>query len=301
MEQELLALSGLEKSYGGFSLSGVGFSINAGCILGLVGANGAGKTTTIRCLLGAARPQGGSIRLLGEEVAPNAAGYVGEQRSAQLRQDVGFVPDTCAFPAEASVREVGSICKRVFSAWDSAAFARSCSEAGLAEDKKVQELSRGMGMRLSLACALAHSPRLLVLDEATAGLDPLAREETLQLLRDYVERTNAGILMSSHITSDLERISDRIVCLDKGRLAFDMFTADITDLAGIARCSEAELQAVAASGLYAPGTLRVRREEFYAELLVPDRFAFSKAFPQVSVERASLDAYLNLLLKGAQL
>lgn len=301
MEQSLLELSGLGKTYGEFSLSGVGFSIPEGCILGLVGANGAGKTTTIRCLLGAARPQSGSIRLLGEEVSPCALGYVGEQRSAQLRQGVGYVPDTCAFPAEATVREVGSICRRVFTGWDRAAFASACREAGLAEDKKVQELSRGMGMRLSLACALAHSPRLLVLDEATAGLDPLAREEILQLLREYVEREDAGILMSSHITSDLERISDRIVCLSEGRVVFDRDTADITDLAGIARCREAELQAVAASGLFEPGSLRVRREEFYTELLVPDRFAFAHAFPQVIVERASLDTYLNLLLKGAQL
>ncbi|MGN0037797.1 MAG: ABC transporter ATP-binding protein [Coriobacteriales bacterium] len=297
----MLALSGLGKAYGAFSLSGVGFAVPAGCILGLVGANGAGKTTTIRCLLGAARPQSGSIRLLGEETAPCAPGYVGEQRCAELRQDVGYVPDTCAFPAEATVREVGSICKRVFTSWDAAAYASACREAGLAEDKKVQELSRGMGMRLSLACALAHSPRLLVLDEATAGLDPLAREETLQLLRDYVARADAGILMSSHITSDLERIADRIVCLSEGRMVFDKDTADITDLAGVARCREAELQAIAAAGIFEPGTLRVRREEFYTELLVPDRFALAQAFPQVSVERASLDAYLNLLLKGAQL
>lgn len=301
MEQVVLALSGLSKRYGEFSLDGVGFEIPAGCILGLVGANGAGKTSTIRCLLGASYPSSGSIHLLGEEVARCNPAYVGDQRFAQLRQEVGFVPDTCAFPAEASVAEVGTICSRVFNSWDSALFEQSCQEAGLGPDKKVQELSRGMGMRLSLACALAHRPRLLILDEATAGLDPLAREETLQLLRCYVEHEDAAILMSSHITSDLERISDRIVCLDHGSMLFEKDTADITDLAGIARCREAELQAIAASGLFEPGSLRVRREEFFAELLVPDRFALAQRFPQVSVEHASLDAYLNLLLKGAQL
>ena len=301
MEQELLVLSGLGKSYEGFSLEGVSFELPSGCILGLVGANGAGKTTTIRCLLGAAHPQSGSIRLMGEEVAPCASSYVGEKRFAQLRQEIGYVPDTCVFPAEATVDEVGSICKKIFPAWNEAHFTEQCRNAGLAGNKKVQDLSRGMGMRLSLACALAHSPRLLVLDEATAGLDPLAREEMLELLRGYVAKEESGILMSSHITSDLEKISDRIVCLDKGRVLFEKDTADITDLAGIARCREADLQTIAAAGIFEPGSLRVRRAEFFAELLVPDRFLFAQHFPQVSLERASLDAYLNLLLKGAQL
>ena len=301
MEQELLAVSGLGKSYGSFSLRNVSFTLSEGSVTGFVGANGAGKTSTLKCIMGASRPQEGSIRLLGEEVASCAPGFVGERRFGQLKHHIGYVPDTCAFPAEASVAEVGGICRRMFSNWDAAAFRKRCDQAQLSADKKVQELSRGMGMRLSLACALSHRPRLLILDEATAGLDPLAREEILDVLADYVAAEGAGILMSSHITSDLERISDRIVCIDQGSIVFNTDTAAITDIAGIARCRESELAAIAAAGLFPAGSLRVRREEFFAELLVPDRAVLAHAFPQVSVERASVDAYLSLYMKGAQL
>lgn len=298
MSNYLINIQGLEKRYEGFALENVSFNVPAGSIIGFVGANGAGKTTTIKCALGIAFPECGSIKLFGEEVACCADAYVGAQRFAQLRQDVGFVPDTCAFPGHVTVTTVGAIGKKTHLRWDAGRFDGLATAFQLEGDKKVSELSRGMGMKLSLAFALAHRPRLLILDEATAGLDPLARGEILDTLRDYVTDEECGVLMSSHITSDLERTADRIVCIDEGRIAFDMPAEDITDIAGIARCSAHDLGMLLSSRVYGAGTLRVRRGAYANDVLVPDRFAFAEAFPEIAVDRASIDDYLTLTLKG---
>ena len=179
---------------------------------------------------------------------------------------------------------------------------------GLAPDKKVTDLSRGMGMKLSLAFALAHHPQLLILDEATAGLDPLARDEVLDMLRAFMAgdatpgaalaetpaESARGILMSSHITSDLEKIADRIVCIDEGRKIFDADKDEICNMAGIAHCKSSQLESIAAvlSGTAeAPGApaVRVIVGKYSTDLLVPDRFAFAQAFPEIPVEPATLD------------
>ena len=155
-----------------------------------------------------------------------------------------------------------------------------------------------MGMKLSLACALSHRARLLILDEATAGLDPMARDEILDELRSFVAEPGHAILMSSHITSDLERIADRIVCIDAGRIVFDLPRDVITDEMGIARCRVADLERIADSGIIPEGALRYLRHDYGIDLLVPDRFAFAENFPQIPVDRMTIDDYMSLILKG---
>ena len=145
----------------------------------------------------------------------------------------------------------------------------------------------------------SHNPDLLVLDEATAGLDPLAREEALDALRLFMGEPRArGILMSSHITSDLEKIADYIVCIDGGRIVFAVEKDAITDFAGVAQCRAAEFDAVVDSGFFAPGTLHFERSAYGTAVLVPDRLAFAARFPQIVLDRADIDAYMSLMLKG---
>lgn len=294
----LLEISGLSKQYDDFALTNVALAVAPETIVGFVGANGAGKTTTLKAALGIICPDEGSIKLFGEEVAPCNPNCVGSKRFAQLRQQVGFVPDTCAWPLEYEIDSVGKLCARTFETWDAPRFSSLCKEFGLASTKKVQELSRGMGMKLSLAVALCHAPRLLVMDEATAGLDPLAREEMVGVLRNVVAEERCGVLMSSHITSDLERAADQVVCIDGGRIAFDCAIDDICDLAGVAHCSTAQLDALLDSRVYDAGQLRIRRGSYFSDVLVPDRFQFAEAFPEIAVDRVSIDDYLSLYLKG---
>ena len=153
-------------------------------------------------------------------------------------------------------------------------------------------------MKLQLACALAHEPSLLILDEATAGLDPIAREGLLDSLREFMAHDGRGILLSSHITSDLEKIADRIVCIDAGRIVFDMDKDAICDHAGIARCRKAEFRMLADGGFLDEGVVRFVERKTEVDVLVEDRLLFSSRFPEIVCERCSLDEWMQLFLKG---
>lgn len=290
---DLLRVRDLKKSYGDFALRGVNLTVPEGAVVGLVGSNGAGKTTLIKAVLGLVRPDGGSADLLGCDVLGASS-----KEAAHIRQDVGVVFDTCSFPSSFRVDDVRSVMSSVYRGWDDAVFDRYLEEFSLSRKKKVGQLSRGMGMKLSLACALAHGARLLILDEATAGLDPMAREEVLATLRAYMEPGDRGILMSTHITTDLERIADYVVCIDGGREVFSCEKDQITEGSAIARCRTTELEQVAASGFFAPGELRFVRSPYGVDVLVPDRGAFARRFPEVALDRASVESYMALAIKG---
>lgn len=285
----------LTKSYPGFTLGPLSLDVPAGTVVGLVGANGAGKTTLIKCLLGMIEPDGGTMQVMGQPLTwPHGL-------APSIKERIGVVLDACAFTQESRVKDVAQLGRAAYRTWDQARFNELAGAYDLAPDKKVKDLSRGMGMKLSLAFALAHAPSLLILDEATAGLDPLARDDMLDLLRTFMEDETHAVLMASHITSDLEKLADRIICLDNGQVAFDLPKDDICDEAGIARCRASQLEALAESGLFETGSLRVLTEAYNTSVLVPDRFTFTKAFPDIPVERASLESYLALRLKGEAL
>ena len=288
----LIDIENLGKRYGDFVLTGVNLAVEPGCVVGFIGSNGAGKTTTLKAALGLIAPDEGTVRLFGQAVTP------GSSALDDLKSRIGVVLDTCAFPSTCRVGDAGLIGRAAYATWDASHFSRLLSTFGLSPKKKVSELSRGMGMKLTLAFALAHHPELLVLDEATAGLDPMARDEVLDILRDFMATGERGILMSTHITSDLEKIADEIVCVDNGRIMFAAPKDVLTDEAGVARCRAADVAAVLEAGFFAPGTARVLRHDYGCDLLVPDRFAFGRAFPDIPVDKATIEDYMTLTLKG---
>lgn len=290
----LIEAHGLTKRYQDFSLQHVDLTVNEGEIVGFVGQNGAGKSTTIKALLGLTALDGGTARILGSDVADLAHGSV----DARIKEQIGVVFDTVSMPGHLRVTDVGRVHARAFAQWSPHVFDRLVREFGLSGGKQVKELSRGMGMKLSLACALSHGARLLVLDEATAGLDPMARDEILDRLRGFVEQPGHAVLMSSHITSDLEKIADRVLCIEGGRIVFDLAKDEITDGMGIARCRVAEFEAIAASGIIPERELRYHKHDYGIDLLVPDRFAFARQFPNVPVDHMTIDDYMALTLKG---
>lgn len=289
----LIEARGLTKHYDGFSLEGVDLAVNEGEVVGFVGQNGAGKSTTIKALLGLIRVDGGEGSVLGtpSDELTRASG-------AATKERVGVVFDTVSLPGHLRVADVGRIYASAFASWDAHRFSQLTRDLGLDPKKAVKDLSRGMGMKLSLACALAHNPQVLILDEATAGLDPMARDEALERLRDFVAQPGHAILMSSHITSDLERIADRIVCIDAGRIVFDLEKDAITDSAGVARCRVANLERIASSDMVPDSELRYLRHDYGIDVLVPDRFAFAEMFPDIPCDRMTIDDYMSLTLKG---
>ena len=204
-----IELKHLSKSYPGFELKDLNLTLPAGTIMGLVGENGAGKSTTIKLLLGMIRPDGGSINVLGESDL---------RARPQIKEEIGVVMEDVSFPTIMKIDEIGKVMAGIYRNWDAAEFARMVKVLRIPEDKKFFEMSRGNRMKTGFACALAHHPRLLLLDEATSGLDPVVRDELLDILMDFTRDENHSILMSSHIVSDLEKACDYVCFLHDGRI-----------------------------------------------------------------------------------
>ncbi len=289
--QNLLELKGASRRVSDrFSLRDVSLSVEPGQIVGFVGANGAGKTTTIRAALGLIKLDAGEVRLLGQKCSAGASNEL--QRNARSR--IGLVLDACPFPSTLKVAEIERAVGSAYPTWSHETFRGLIDRFGLEPKAKVKALSRGMGMKLQLACALSHKAELLILDEATAGLDPMAREGLLDELLSFVADGQHGVLFSSHITSDLERAADRVVCIDNGAIVFDLPREDITDLAGIAHCTQAQ----AAELLACVDGARAARHTYSVDVLVPNRREALEAFPEIPCDRISIDDYLRLTLKG---
>lgn len=212
----------ITKRYDGFTLDAFNITVAPDRIVGLIGSNGAGKTTLLKTLLGMTTPDAGTIRLLGAD--PHASGALDA-----IKQRIGVVLDTCAFPVTMKVRDVETLGRAAYEKWNSAQFTELCATFGLAPKKLVKDLSRGMGMKLSLAFALSHYPDLLILDEATAGLDPIAREEVLDIIRAFMAEEGHGVLMATHITTDLEKVADEVICIDDDTLVFALAKEAIAD------------------------------------------------------------------------
>ena len=288
----LLEIKDAQRQIGdSFALRNVNLAVAPGEIVGFVGANGAGKTTTIRAALGLMKLDAGEVRLFGEPFGPNAP----DSTQRHVRSRIGVVFDTCPYPAEFTIAQMERCLAPAFPTWDKAQFWRLAERFSLSRKAKVKDLSRGMGMKLQLACALSHNAKLLVLDEATAGLDPMAREELLDELLAFVSDGQRSVLLSSHITSDLDRAADRVICIDNGSIVFDLPREDITDRAGIAHCTQAQ----AAELMACVEGARAVHHAYSVDVLVPNRRETLEAFPEIPCDRATIDDYLRLTLKGA--
>lgn len=207
----ILEINGLTKRYDGFSLQDIHLKIEPGTITGLVGANGAGKSTTLKLILNLIRRDAGEIRVFGMDNV---------EQEAAIKQRIGVVFDEPCFHELLTAGHIGRYMSGLYAGWDEALFARYLQEFSLPENKAVKEFSRGMKMKLSIAAALSHRPDLLLLDEPTSGLDPLVRDEILDIFLDFLQEENRAILLSSHITSDLDKVADTIALLHEGRLLF---------------------------------------------------------------------------------
>lgn len=204
-----IEISNLTKRYPGFTLDNLNLTLPSGCILGLVGENGAGKSTSIKLILGAGKPDSGIVRVLGGDIRKDGV---------TIRQDVGVVLDESNFPALMNARQIGKMMAGIYKNWQGEVFHGYLEKLKVPEDKNFKTFSKGMKMKLAIAVALSHQAKLLILDEATAGLDPVVRDEILDILNDFTRDEEHSVLISSHIVSDLEKICDYIAFLHKGKL-----------------------------------------------------------------------------------
>ena len=206
-----LEIRDLTKHYTGFSLNHLNLTLPWGCIMGLVGENGAGKSTTIKLILNTISRDGGTVTILGRDNRENLC---------LSKEEIGVVLDEAYFPESLNALQVGGVMAKTYRRWDGKQYQNYLTRFGLPEKKPFKDFSRGMKMKLAIAVALSHSPRLLVLDEATAGLDPIVRDEVLEIFNEFTREEDHSILISSHILSDLEKLCDYIAFLHQGRLLF---------------------------------------------------------------------------------
>ena len=205
-----IELNHVTKEFPGFTLRDLTLSVPQGTICGLVGENGAGKSTTIRLLMGALRPDSGTCSALGVDAA--------SPEFLEAKEDIGVVLDEAYFPEVLTPQLVGKVMAKTYRRWDGAAYQGYVTLFSLPEKTMFRDFSRGMKMKLAIAVALSHDPKLLVLDEATSGLDPIVRDEVLEIFNEFTRAEDHSILISSHILSDLEKLCDTIAFLHKGRL-----------------------------------------------------------------------------------
>ena len=228
-----IELHGLEKHYRGFTFGPIDLTLPSGCIMGLVGVNGAGKTTLFRLLLGMAKKEGGTVRLLGRDAEGNAS----------LKEELGVVLESAGFSACLTPAEIGSFLKGCYSRWDGKKYKELLARFRVGE-VKYSALSRGMKMKLLLAAALSHEPKLLLLDEATSGLDPVARQDILDMLMEFTRDEAHSVLFSSHIADDLEKVCDYVTFLHGGKVLLSEEKDALLERYGVLNCSGEEFSAI---------------------------------------------------------
>lgn len=273
--KNVIELEKVTKDYGDFKLDSVSFSVPEGSVCGFIGQNGAGKTTTINLILDVIKRDAGEIRVFGETIDKN---------SAALREDIGVVFDEMGFHEFMTAKDINFMMKHIYKNWDSEMFFNYLKEFSLPSKKKCGSFSRGMRMKLQIAVALSHHAKLLIMDEPTSGLDPIVRNEMINIFRDYVVEEDHTILLSSHITGDLEKLADEVVFIDKGRIVLAGNKDELLEKHGILKCKKEDLAQVSTSFIVSSET-----GSFGAEALVNDRRAVAKLYPDMVIEPAALE------------
>lgn len=224
MSENILEVKGLTKDYGDFVLDKLTFTVPKGVIMGLIGENGAGKSTTINCILNEISKTDGNIEIFGKD-------YLSEE--IEIKDKIGVVFDENHFPDIFTPNEIGTYMSGIYSKWERNTYVNYLSKFELPADKRVKDFSKGMKVKLAFAVALSHKAELLILDEATSGLDPIIRDDILDILIDFVQDENHSVLVSSHIISDLEKVADYITFIHKGKLVFTHSKDELVDNYGV--------------------------------------------------------------------
>lgn len=275
MSDNVLELHNVTKNYEDFKLDEVSFEVPRGCICGFIGQNGAGKTTTIQLILDIIKKDGGSIRVFGQDM---------ETDGAALKEKIGVVFDEMGFHEFLTAKEINGVMKNIYANWREEVFFDYLRRFSLPAKKRCGSFSRGMRMKLQIAVALSHEAELLIMDEPTSGLDPIVRNEILQIFQEYVMDENHTILLSSHITGDLERIADMVTFIDHGKIILSGDKNEILENHGLIKCKKEELDEIDKEDI-----VSYRQSAFCTEVLVADRTKCAHKYGKMPMEQTSLE------------
>lgn len=279
-----LTITGLTKKYSNFMLDNISFSIPSGSIVGLIGENGAGKSTTVNSILGLIKKDSGSITILGHDT---------DDFDCAVKEKVGVVFDGSNFSEELTPIKLSKVLRDIYSSWDQSYYNSLLNQLDIPAAKKIKTFSKGMKMKLSIVAAFAHHPHLLILDEATSGLDPVVRDDILDMFLEFVQDEEHSILVSSHITSDLEKVADYIVFIHAGKIIFCSPKDELLEHYGMMKCGAAQFDAVEKNDIVA-----YRRQDYEWQILVADREKAAKKYPKAMITAVTIDEIMLLYVKG---
>lgn len=279
-----LTITGLTKKYSNFVLDNISFNIPSGSIVGLIGENGAGKSTTINSILGLIKKDSGKITVLGHDI---------DTFDCAVKEKIGVVFDGSNFSEELTPAKLSKVLRDIYSSWEQSYFNRLLDQLNIPATKKIKTFSKGMKMKLSIAVAFAHHPQLLILDEATSGLDPIVRDDILDMFLEFVQDEEHSILVSSHITSDLEKVADYIVFIHTGKIIFCEPKDELLEHYGIIKCGSAQFDAIDKNDI-----VTYRKQDYEWQVLVANREKVAKKYPKAMVIPATIDEIMLLYVKG---
>ena len=282
MEKNNILVRDLCKQFDEFLLDHVSFQVPKGRIVGFIGENGAGKSTTINLILDELIKDNGQIQILGRE-----------HTSSSVKEDIGVVFDECNFHDVFNVSDIEKILSGIYKSWDSSLYRQYLKKFKIPERKQIGSFSKGMKMKLSIICAMAHKPKLLILDEATTGLDPVVRDEMLDLFLEFIQDEECSIFFSSHITSDIQKIADYVILIHQGKIIFEEQKDDLVYHFGIVKCGREKFASIS------PNDYIIHRiTNVSVECLVRDKEAIKRKYKDIVVDNATLEDIMLFYIKG---
>lgn len=281
-----LEVNNVTKTFDGFQLKNISINVPKGTIMGFVGQNGSGKTTTIKTLINIYQPDSGEIKLFGLDL---------KTHEKEIKERISVIFDELPFSSSLTVSSLNIILKTMFKKWNSILFYEYIKRFNLPTKKKIGTFSKGMKMKLQIAVGLSHEAELLIMDEATSGLDPVVRSEMLDIFLEYLQDETHSIFMSSHITSDLERIADSITFIHNGMIILSGDKNDILDNHRIIKCKKEDREKIAEEDI-----ISVRNLEFGLDILVNNYPSIKNKYQDFDIEKSNLDEILLFYVKGKQ-
>ena len=279
-----IEVNNLSKKYDTFELKNINFTVPKGSIVGFVGENGAGKTTTIKSILNITNSSG-SIKILGKNI---------KQYEKEIKQNIGVVLDDSFLSEYLTAKQINYIMKDIYNEWNENKYINYLKQFNLPINKLLKDYSSGMKMKLKIATAISHNPKLLILDEPTSGLDPVVRNEILDIFRNYIEEDETrSIFISTHITTDLEHISDYIVFIKNGEIIFNLPTIELLENYGIIKCSKEDF-----SKIDEQDYIRFKQEKYQYEVLTDNKENIIKKYDITTIDKPSIEDIMLLYVKG---
>ena len=285
--KKTIEIKKLKKTYDNkFTLGEISLSISSGTIVGLIGENGAGKTTLIKSILGIIKKDAGEIKIFEKDY---------KEYEPTIKEDIGVVLDNTFFPEILNVKDINSSMKSIYKNWDSKLFFKYIEEFKIPTNKKLNSMSKGMRKKIEIATALSHHPKLLILDEPTSGLDPIVRNEVLDIFLKFIQDESHTILLSTHITTDLEHIADQIIFINNGQKILDKSRDEIIDNYGILKCDIDYFPKIDKKDI-----IRYKKTKYNYEILITNKEKQSKKYKECIIDNITLEELMILMIKGGQ-